>query len=250
MRQTISLLLAALLLIATANRSPAPVTEDSTPTPTPKPKQESTPRPKPKTQSAPKPKAPAGASFAGTWAGNTVNNASDGSSGSASYVIKISNDEKAVLITMGEAGKTVSGPPTPTTCTRFGDALTWSFSASDGTTTYTMKLNSNGTASFLREGRYIGGDLDGITYSHAGTFTKNGAAAPIDSATAASTEVVPQPTPKTGKGGLPVAAPVPNKPGYVYNPFDPNSKILLNVNGKASGSKVKDPFSGKLFIVP
>jgi hypothetical protein len=49
---------------------------------------------------------------------------------------------------------------------------------------------------------------------------------------------------------IPVAKPVPNKPGFVYNPFDSNSKTLLDVRGKTSGSKVKDPFSGKLFIVP
>ena len=49
---------------------------------------------------------------------------------------------------------------------------------------------------------------------------------------------------------IPVAKPVPNKPGFVYNPFEPNSPMLLDIRGKASGAKVKDPFSGKLFIVP
>jgi hypothetical protein len=250
MRPPIRILLAALLLFAAAHRLPAPISEEATPTP--KPKQESTPRPKPKVESTPKPKAAPKLSFAGTWSGTTTNTSSDGSSGSSSYVVKISDDEKAVLISMGEVGKTISGPPSPASCTRFGEALTWSFSGAGGTTTYTMRLNSNGTASFLREGQYTGGDYDGTTYSHAGTFTKNGAFVETNSGTASSVtlpEASVQPASKT-KGGLPVAQPVPNKPGYVYNPFDPATKVLLNVSGRASGSKAKDPFSGKLFIVP
>jgi len=156
-------LLALTLLLMTAHRLPAPISEESTPTP--KPKQESTPRPKPKTEAAPKPKAASKLSFTGTWSGTTINQSSDGSSGAASYIVKISDDEKAVLVNVGEVGKTVGGPPSPASCTRFGEALTWSFSSAGGTTTYTMRLNSNGTASFLREGQYTGGDYDGITYS-------------------------------------------------------------------------------------
>jgi hypothetical protein len=49
---------------------------------------------------------------------------------------------------------------------------------------------------------------------------------------------------------IPTAKPVPEKPGFVYNPFDPTAHRLLDVRGKASGTKVKDPGSGKLFIVP
>jgi hypothetical protein len=241
-------LLALTLLLMTAHRLPAPISEESTPTP--KPKQESTPRPKPKTEAAPKPKAASKLSFTGTWSGTTINQSSDGSSGAASYIVKISDDEKAVLVNVGEVGKTVGGPPSPASCTRFGEALTWSFSSAGGTTTYTMRLNSNGTASFLREGQYTGGDYDGITYSQTGTFTKNGAFVATDAASPPTTEAVAQPTPKARKGGLPVAQAVPNKPGYVYNPFDPTSKILVNVNGIASGSKAREPSSGKLFIVP
>jgi hypothetical protein len=42
---------------------------------------------------------------------------------------------------------------------------------------------------------------------------------------------------------------VPGKPGLVYNPFDPNGG-LIDVSGYASGSKVKDPDSQKIFVVP
>jgi len=49
---------------------------------------------------------------------------------------------------------------------------------------------------------------------------------------------------------IPTAKPVPGRPGFVYNPFDPTAARLLDVRGKPSGTKLKDPVSGKLFIVP
>ena len=48
---------------------------------------------------------------------------------------------------------------------------------------------------------------------------------------------------------FPVAKTVPGKPGLVYNPFDPQGGYI-DVNGYASGSKVKDPDSQRIFIVP
>jgi hypothetical protein len=48
---------------------------------------------------------------------------------------------------------------------------------------------------------------------------------------------------------FPVAKAVPGKPGLVYNPFDPNGG-LIDVSGYAPGSKVKDPDSQKIFVVP
>jgi len=51
-------------------------------------------------------------------------------------------------------------------------------------------------------------------------------------------------------GPAPVAKPVPDRPGFVYNPFDPSSHILLDVRGKASGTKLIEPKSGRLFTVP
>jgi hypothetical protein len=48
---------------------------------------------------------------------------------------------------------------------------------------------------------------------------------------------------------LPYAKPVPGKPGYVYSPFDPNGGYV-DVTGYPAGSKAKDPYSGKIFIVP
>lgn len=47
---------------------------------------------------------------------------------------------------------------------------------------------------------------------------------------------------------FPTARPVPEKPGYVYSPSDPTKYV--DVSGYAPGSKVKDPYSGKIFVVP
>ncbi len=47
---------------------------------------------------------------------------------------------------------------------------------------------------------------------------------------------------------FPVAKPVPGKPGYVYSPYD--SGKYVDVSGYTSGSKVKDPYAQKIFIVP
>jgi hypothetical protein len=48
---------------------------------------------------------------------------------------------------------------------------------------------------------------------------------------------------------FPTAKPVPGKPGYVFDPFNPNGGYI-DVSGYAPGSKVKDPATKKIFIVP
>jgi hypothetical protein len=48
---------------------------------------------------------------------------------------------------------------------------------------------------------------------------------------------------------FPVAKPVPGKPGYVFSPYDSNGGYV-DVSGYPSGSKVKDPYSQKIFLVP
>jgi hypothetical protein len=62
----------------------------------------------------------------------------------------------------------------------------------------------------------------------------------------------PTPVPRTATTQptqYPTAKPVPGKPGYVFSPFDPSGGYV-DVNGYTSGSKVKDPYSGKVFLVP
>ena len=51
------------------------------------------------------------------------------------------------------------------------------------------------------------------------------------------------------KSPFPVAKPVPGKPGLVFNPFKSNGSYI-DVSGYAPGSKVKDPDTQKIFVVP
>ena len=59
------------------------------------------------------------------------------------------------------------------------------------------------------------------------------------------------PAPRTSSARLdfPTAKAVPDKPGYVVSPFDASGRYV-DVSGYASGSKVKDPWTDKIFIVP
>ncbi len=47
----------------------------------------------------------------------------------------------------------------------------------------------------------------------------------------------------------PTAKRVPDKPGYVFSPFDPKGRYV-DVSGYTRGSKVKDPWTDKIFVVP
>jgi len=57
------------------------------------------------------------------------------------------------------------------------------------------------------------------------------------------------PSPSAAAYEFPTAKPVPGKPGYVFDPFDPNGGYI-DVSGYPPGSKVKDPATKKIFIVP
>jgi hypothetical protein len=48
---------------------------------------------------------------------------------------------------------------------------------------------------------------------------------------------------------FPTAKAVPGKPGYVFSPFDTKGRYV-DVSGYPSGSKAKDPWTDKIFIVP
>ncbi|MGH8094735.1 MAG: hypothetical protein ACREIF_14900 [Chthoniobacterales bacterium] len=72
--------------------------------------------------------------------------------------------------------------------------------------------------------------------------------------TASTHRTAPKPsaTPRaasTQQSDLPYGKPVPGKPGYVFSPFD-KSGGYVDVTGYAPGQKVKDPYTGKIFLVP
>lgn len=75
---------------------------------------------------------------------------------------------------------------------------------------------------------------------------------PRSSPTTVTEKSKPSPSPShntSAQSQLPTAKPVPGKPGYVFSPFDPSGGYV-DVTGYTSGQKVKDPYSGKIFLVP
>ena|SRR5215831_3782472 len=65
---------------------------------------------------------------------------------------------------------------------------------------------------------------------------------PVRSVSAADLEKV--------KAGLPYGIPVPGRKGMVTSPYTPEEEKYIDVTGFASGSVVKDPYTGKFFLVP
>jgi autotransporter-associated beta strand protein len=70
----------------------------------------------------------------------------------------------------------------------------------------------------------------------------------VDQIVDAATETPPA---KPGKAveKIPDAKPVPGKPGFVYSPYA-KDKGYIDVRGFPPGTEVKDPYSGKSFLVP
>ena len=52
------------------------------------------------------------------------------------------------------------------------------------------------------------------------------------------------------KAGLPYGIPVPGRKGMVTSPYAPEEAKYVDVTGFASGSIIKDPYTGKFFLVP
>jgi hypothetical protein len=65
---------------------------------------------------------------------------------------------------------------------------------------------------------------------------------PVRSVSAADIEKI--------KAGLPYGIPVPGRKGMVTSPYTPDDEKYIDVTGFASGSMVKDPYTGKFFLVP
>ncbi|MGC1481497.1 MAG: hypothetical protein WA771_13420 [Chthoniobacterales bacterium] len=85
--------------------------------------------------------------------------------------------------------------------------------------------------------------------------TPNSRPQPTPSASTSSIstfEAISTPTPtqriNQAPGQLPYGTPAPGKPGFVKSPH--SSAGLVDVRGFPPGSEVKDPYSGKAFLVP
>ena len=65
-----------------------------------------------------------------------------------------------------------------------------------------------------------------------------------------TTKPEPKPSPPMqASSTFPTAKAVPDKPGYVFSPFDSSGRYV-DVSGYTPGTKVKDPWTDKIFVVP
>ena len=86
---------------------------------------------------------------------------------------------------------------------------------------------------------------DGLTRQRSHTSASSGG---VRKPTTAKSKAPTPPSSAASQSEFPTAKPVSGKPGYVYSPSDPGKYV--DVSGYAAGSKVKDPYSGKIFLVP
>jgi hypothetical protein len=231
------IILIGFLLASTAHRLPAPISEVPE-NPTPAPLQTTQPKVRHSTkrkvqendasvrqpatveQSKPQPKTTPGR-FAGTWVGNI----SQGVSGNADVTLTINAPGTEIKEQSSVGVFTRRGTSNGSTTTWRGglfSEVTWAFTP-----------NPDGqTAAVTSKGMFSGNSI--------ATFRKTQSAPASLPATTASTK----------PADVPIATPVPDRPGFVYNPYEPNKKLILDVRGMASGTRVRIPASGQLFIVP
>src|SRR6267143_4339997 len=72
---------------------------------------------------------------------------------------------------------------------------------------------------------------------------------PVASRETTRPEPKPSPPASSTSSAFPTAKAVPDKPGYVFSPFDSSGRYV-DVSGYTPGTKVKDPWTDKIFIVP
>lgn len=245
-RLCLRIFLSLALLCVCAHRLPAPiqeVPEGPTPVPTVAP----TAKPKPKPSPKPKPKSEASepvanpvtqasskqSRFAGTWAGIMP----EVPWGDVPTELIVDQNENTME--WRETGKPKTATAARTTLT--GDTLSARFPTGMTTAVWYISPQSDGVTANVRLTAFMN-DQKAVFHR---SVTQSSAAKSTPSISQTTTTT---PAPSQA-AGIPTAKPVPGKVGFVYNPFEPNSKLLFDVRSKPPGTKVKDP-SGRLFIVP
>jgi len=79
--------------------------------------------------------------------------------------------------------------------------------------------------------------------------TSSGASHTPRKETAQSSTTAGSSRPSASQENFPTAKAVPGKSGYVFSPFDTEGRYV-DVSGFAPGTKVKDPWTDKIFLVP
>ena len=74
-------------------------------------------------------------------------------------------------------------------------------------------------------------------------------ATPMPTSTPVTARVAASVPPTKSRRDMPYGIPVPNKPGFVTSPYAPKSGFV-DVRGFPSGTEVKDPYTGKVFLNP
>ena len=68
-----------------------------------------------------------------------------------------------------------------------------------------------------------------------------------DAGAVGAPEVPPPPT--SGSNQYPYGKPVPGKKGFVFSPYDDKAG-MIDVRDYSPGTKVRDPYTNKIFLVP
>lgn len=236
LRRAICFLFTIALLLITAHRLPAPISEEN-PTPaseqTPKPKAKRSPKLKAvaedtdktvaqRTRAAVPTPTPIQNRFDGAWVG-TLNNLPF--TGNVEFTLFVSGSGTSVIEKSANFGSNTFQSNCDGNTMRWETGSSWTLTPNPDGQTALITCNSGGFFGF-------------------GAFSLS----TVFRRTTVSQVSIPVATRATNTA--PVAKPVPDKPGFVYNPFDHTSRILLDVRGKAAGTKLIEPKSGKLFIVP
>jgi hypothetical protein len=123
---------------------------------------------------------------------------------------------------------------------------------SDAQTTTTTTTTTASSDSVTTPGRTVTPSRTPTQRQPTTTTQTKPTTSPRSSPSTVTEKSKPSPSPSrnsSNQAQIPTAKPVPGKPGYVFSPFDPSGGYV-DVTGYSSGQKVKDPYSGKIFLVP